>query len=169
MSAPVSRRGVVQGPAEVVVQRHAPAQHPGVAGAVEHVEALGGPLLFVPGVVEREHVQRVEHEERRPRERRLAHAAGELGHGVAGPAIGCRDAASFDRHACPQLGRERRGVARCHPGRGDGVEQRQRLVGAPLDAERTGELGRQHGTQVRAVRVVVGGLAEPLLARLSDR
>ena len=119
----------------------------------------------MPGVVEGEHVQGIEHEERRPGERRFAHAAGQLGHGVVGPVIGCRDAASFDGHASPQLGGVRLGVAGGRLGRGDGVEHRERLVGAPLDAEGAGELRRHHGAQVRAVRVVVGGLTEPLLAR----
>ncbi len=158
---------VVHRPAEVVVQRHAPAQHPRVAHAGEHVEALCGPLLLVPGVVQGEHVQRVEHEERRARERRLAHAAGELGHGLGGASGGCLEPPPLDGHPRPELGGLRRGRTglgdRFGLG-GDGVEHRRRLFAPALDAERAGELGRHHGAHMGGVLIVVDGLPEPFLA-----
>ena len=76
-----------------------------------------------------------------------------------------QDAAALDVDACAHLGDVALGVVgRDAPG-DDAVEHVDRLGEPALDAERTRQLRRHHRAHVRGMLIVVGGLAEPLLAR----
>ena len=146
--------GVVQEPAEIVVQRYSPALDPGIRGRVEECQTLGGPLLLVPGVGDGQHVQAVEGKELGTGGCRLPHGKGEEGHRAIGLVHAAQKSTVFEGDASLQpIGRFLHRFL--HLGEGG-----QTVVEAAEEAERPGNLGGELGASVSVTAGVVGGLLE---------